>query len=342
MNPPKPHFLLFCEGNQPSVQHAVAHSPRSASTSAVAATSQTQRWRFVLENVATGEKFQANDQETGCTPDRASLVAVLRGLEALEQPSKVTLVTNSRYVFRGLQYGLTEWRENDFSWEHFGSVQPIRNADVWKRIDRTLAFHEVQCRWMAEDASTEEDGFKPETAHSAGPDCEKLDCEELDCDSGVSPESETPPQAGRPSHEGRRIRIDPAPQAIVERLPTTSSVCARPIFRDTVRKDLESEARNSDPRNAIASTTVTTGKVVVPSRESEAIEETIPDESLDLAEQRERLVKPSKLFYPFALAWSLCKRILLAVWDATLRLDEEVESYLRCMLLLDPRHRRRK
>jgi len=49
---------------------------------------------------------------------------------------------------------LTEWRDNDFSWEHFGAVQPIRNADIWKRIDRTLAFHQVQCRWMAqEDAS---------------------------------------------------------------------------------------------------------------------------------------------------------------------------------------------
>ena len=137
MTIPKPHFLLFCDGN--------------ASTASESANANRGRWKFVLENVETGERSEATDIEPSFATDRCALVSVLRGLESLEQPSRVTLVTTSRYVTRGLQYGLTEWRDNDFSWEHFGAVQPIRNADIWRRIDRTLAFHQVQCRWMSQE-----------------------------------------------------------------------------------------------------------------------------------------------------------------------------------------------
>lgn len=134
----KPHYLLFCEGN---AGPAFGFPEDDAS-----------RWRFVLENVETGHKIEAWDYEEILHPDRISLMAVIRGLEALDQPSKVTLVTTNRYVARGLQYGLSEWRENDFCWEHFGSIQPIRNQDLWRRVDIALRYHEVTCRWMAYDS----------------------------------------------------------------------------------------------------------------------------------------------------------------------------------------------
>jgi ribonuclease HI len=110
------------------------------------------RWRFVLEDIVTGEKSEASDSEPTEHVDRVSLLAVTRGLEALEQPSRVTLITTSRYVARGLQYGLLEWRESDYCWEHFGTIQPIRNADLWRRVDVALRFHEVQCRWMSQES----------------------------------------------------------------------------------------------------------------------------------------------------------------------------------------------
>jgi ribonuclease HI len=134
----KPHYLLFCEGN--------------AGPGFGFPEDDSSRWRFVLENVETGQKIEAWDHEEILHPDRISLMAVIRGLEALDQPSKVTLVTTNRYVARGLQYGLVEWRENDFCWEHFGSIQPIRNQDLWRRVDVALKYHEVTCRWMAYDA----------------------------------------------------------------------------------------------------------------------------------------------------------------------------------------------
>jgi ribonuclease HI len=133
----KPHYLLFCEGDVGSGNGFD--------------TDEACRWRFILENVETGQKTDACDYEEALHPDRIALIAVIRGLEALDQPSKVTMITNNRYVARGLQYGLSEWRESDFCWEHFGSIQPIRNADLWRRVDIALRYHEVTCRWMSYD-----------------------------------------------------------------------------------------------------------------------------------------------------------------------------------------------
>jgi ribonuclease HI len=73
-------------------------------------------------------------------------LAVVRGLEALAQPSRVTLVTHSRYVNRGLTYGLAEWRANGWQWEHFGQMVPVKNRDLWQRVDRALLFHQLDCR----------------------------------------------------------------------------------------------------------------------------------------------------------------------------------------------------
>ncbi len=143
MSVPRPHFLLFCDGSLPNQSEGIHRSHRG-------------RWRFVLENVEGNGRLEASDAESSQAPDRLALLAVVRGLEALEQPSRVTLVTSSRYVNRGLQYGLPEWRENQYCWEHFGSLQPIRNADLWQRIDRALKFHSIHCRLMSGEEVEEE------------------------------------------------------------------------------------------------------------------------------------------------------------------------------------------
>jgi len=143
MSIPRPHFLLFCDGSLPNQ----AESPHI---------SNRGRWRFVLENVEGQDRLEASDAESNQAPDRLALLAVVRGLEALSQPSRVTLVTSSRYVNRGLQYGLPEWRENSYCWEHFGTIQPIRNADLWQRIDRATKYHSIHCRLMSGEEATEE------------------------------------------------------------------------------------------------------------------------------------------------------------------------------------------
>jgi ribonuclease HI len=125
-----PHFLLFS---------ASRREPSSCSEA-------TGQWRFVLEAVDGSAKLAASDKEPEAPLDRLELLALVRGLEALDQPSRVTLVTPSRYVTRGLRYGLEEWRRTDWRWERYGKMAPVKNEDLWRRVDRALQYHKLECR----------------------------------------------------------------------------------------------------------------------------------------------------------------------------------------------------
>jgi len=128
-----PHFLLYAE--------ASAGDHRRA------------RWKFVLQSVGGDDRFTAADAEPQTRASRLELLAVVRGLEALDQPSRVTLLTRSRYVSRGLRRELAHWRERRWHWERFGQLVPIRDHDLWQRIDRALNFHQVECcAWDGDEA----------------------------------------------------------------------------------------------------------------------------------------------------------------------------------------------
>ncbi|HUY88893.1 MAG TPA: RNase H family protein [Pirellulales bacterium] len=125
MNIPAPHFLLFSESRGKQRQG---------------------QWRFVLQAADGSATLEANDFEPEVGGERLELLAVVRGLEALDQPSRVTLFTPSRYVNRGIAYGLDEWRGNDWTWESFGEMVPVKNCDLWQRLDRALSFHRIEFR----------------------------------------------------------------------------------------------------------------------------------------------------------------------------------------------------
>jgi ribonuclease HI len=136
MTAPAAHYLLFVEA---AIEPSLGGS-----------------WRFVLENIGTGERFTAGDSEPIECHERLELLAVVRGLEAIDHSARVTLVTKSRYVNRGLKRGLADWRANGWQWERFGRVVPVRDHDLWKRVDRALNFHQVECRlWQFGGAEAE-------------------------------------------------------------------------------------------------------------------------------------------------------------------------------------------
>lgn len=134
-----PHYLLFSEASLAAP--AVCHGE-----------SASGRWKFVLEAVDGSSRLEAADEEELASGERLALLAVVRGLEAVPQPSRVTLVTASRYVSRGLRFALAEWRENEWQWEHFGQMLPVKNADLWKRVDAATRIHTIQCRTLRFDA----------------------------------------------------------------------------------------------------------------------------------------------------------------------------------------------
>jgi len=111
-----------------------------------------KRWSFRLIAEQGAFDFEATDFEADVTVERLSLLAVVRGLEALDQPSHVTLMNPGRVVSRGLRFGLEQWRATGWRWERFGQMTLIRNADLWQRIDAALAFHRLKCRRVRVDA----------------------------------------------------------------------------------------------------------------------------------------------------------------------------------------------
>jgi len=125
MNVSAPHYLLFSEASSQD---------------------GPGRWRFELRSADGSQRFKASDTEPDVRGERLALLTVVRALENLDQPSQVTLVGCSPYVRQGMQYGLPEWRDNGWRWESFGQMVPVRNSDLWQRMDRALRFHHVDCR----------------------------------------------------------------------------------------------------------------------------------------------------------------------------------------------------
>jgi ribonuclease HI len=109
------------------------------------------RWRFVLRMAGGSEPVAVDDVEPEVRGERLELLAVVRGLEALDQPSRVTLVTSSSYVHKGFRHGLPEWRRNGWQWEYYGEMVPVKNGDLWQRVDRAMRFHRVDCRSLRID-----------------------------------------------------------------------------------------------------------------------------------------------------------------------------------------------
>jgi ribonuclease HI len=104
------------------------------------------QWRFVLQQTDGKNRLEVSDSEPGICGERLQLLAVVRGLEAIDGMAHVTLVTSSRYVVHGIRFGLEQWREDEWQWERFGEMTQISNCDLWRRIDRALSFHTVECR----------------------------------------------------------------------------------------------------------------------------------------------------------------------------------------------------
>jgi len=103
-------------------------------------------WRFVLRTSDGSRRLEATEMEPEARGERLELLTVVRGLEALEQPSRVVLVTSSTYVREGIRHGVVEWRRNGWRWERFGQMVPVKNVDLWQRVDRAMQYHQIDCR----------------------------------------------------------------------------------------------------------------------------------------------------------------------------------------------------
>ena len=91
-----------------------------------------------------GEKLTTNN--------RMELMAAIQALEALTRPCKVELHTDSKYVMQGIEQWIHGWKAR--GWKT-ADKKPVKNDDLWKRLDAARARHDVRWRWVKGHAGHE-------------------------------------------------------------------------------------------------------------------------------------------------------------------------------------------
>jgi ribonuclease HI len=79
------------------------------------------------------------------TNNRMELTAVIRALEALKRPVRARLYTDSEYVRRGIREWLPGWKARGW---RTADRKPVKNQDLWLRLDELSAGHEIEWHWV--------------------------------------------------------------------------------------------------------------------------------------------------------------------------------------------------
>ncbi len=83
--------------------------------------------------------------ESPTTNNRMELMAAISALETLREACSVTLHTDSKYVLQGLTEWLPGWKKR--GWKT-ADRKPVKNQDLWQRLDAAAARHHVDWRWV--------------------------------------------------------------------------------------------------------------------------------------------------------------------------------------------------
>ena len=92
-----------------------------------------------------GVEKELSGGEAATTNNRMELMAAISALEALKRPSEVRLFTDSRYVMDGITKWLHGWKRN--GWKT-AAKKPVKNDDLWRRLDAAAAPHRIDWRWV--------------------------------------------------------------------------------------------------------------------------------------------------------------------------------------------------
>ena len=100
-------------------------------------------WAAILESGKHRKELKGGEPHT--TNNRMELMAAIRGLEALTKPSEVVVHTDSRYVMDGITRWMPRWKLNGW---RTADRKPVKNVDLWQRLDAALTAHDVRWHWV--------------------------------------------------------------------------------------------------------------------------------------------------------------------------------------------------
>jgi len=100
-------------------------------------------WGALLRCDGTEKEMSGGENLT--TNNRMELMAAIKALESLTRPSQVRLYTDSQYVQKGISEWLAGWVKK--GWKT-ADKKPVKNADLWQRLDAARAGHKVDFIWV--------------------------------------------------------------------------------------------------------------------------------------------------------------------------------------------------
>ena len=96
--------------------------------------------------------------------ERKELMAAIAGLEALRRRCAVQLYTDSKYVLQGASEWLTQWKARGW---RTASRQPVKNQDLWERLDAAVAAQDIEWHWVRGHSGHEGNEFVDQLANRA-------------------------------------------------------------------------------------------------------------------------------------------------------------------------------
>ena len=123
-------------------------------------------WGVVLE-ARDGATLVKSRELSGGAPEttnnRMEMMAAIIVLETLERPSAITVVTDSTYLKNGITGWIHGWKQNGW---RTSNRKPVKNTDLWQRLDAAETRHRVTWEWVKGHAGHEQNERADELARA--------------------------------------------------------------------------------------------------------------------------------------------------------------------------------
>ena len=92
-----------------------------------------------------GRERELSGAAAQTTNNRMELTAAIKALEALTEPCRISLTTDSNYVKNGIMQWIGDWKRRGW---RTAAKRPVKNRDLWQRLDELALRHEIEWRWV--------------------------------------------------------------------------------------------------------------------------------------------------------------------------------------------------
>jgi len=117
-------------------------------------------WGVLMRYQGTDKTLFGGEKET--TNNRMELMAAIMALESLSRPCQVRLTSDSKYVLQGITEWIDGWKKK--GWKN-AAKKPVKNADLWKRLDKAREIHDIDWQWVKGHSGHDENEIADELAN---------------------------------------------------------------------------------------------------------------------------------------------------------------------------------